>query len=517
MNKTVTIKLPPALAFDENAIQKQLQRYGFNISHHDYAVRRRSIDARRKIVYVMQVEIGEKGKVSTALPQPQYAVTTEHKVAIIGAGSAGLFAALKLLEHGIKPVVFERGKNVRDRRRDLAKLTREHIVNPESNYCFGEGGAGTFSDGKLYTRSSKRGSVKDILARLVNHGADPSIMIDAHPHIGTNKLPRIISAMKDQIRDAGGEVHFSAKLTDIKIVDGQIKGITINNDDHRDFDNVILATGHSARDIYFLLDKIGVRLEKKGFAVGVRVEHDQKLIDKIQYKMPARGEHLPAAAYSLVSQVEGRGVYSFCMCPGGVIAPCATDKEEVVTNGWSPSRRNNPHANSGIVVSVEEDDLAPFEKHGALAGLYFQKSLEKKAWELAGKTQTAPAQRLVDFLKRKKSSSLPDCSYIPGITSVNLHEVFPKSIAERLVGGFRSFGDKMKGYIHPDAVLVGVETRSSAPLRIPRDKVTLEHDEAAGLYPCAEGAGYAGGIVSAAIDGENCARAIASKLGVQSI
>ncbi len=508
MSQLVHIRLAPEKAFDTESIEQALRQTGkWNKEHHAYVIRKRSMDARHRIVYNLQVEVGNKGEIDDAIRQRTYKSDHKERVAIIGAGSGGLFAALKLLELGITPIVFERGKDIRARRRDIANLTKEHIVNPESNYCYGEGGAGTFSDGKLYTRSSKRGSVKDILEVLVNHGAEPSILVDAHPHIGTNKLPNIITAMRESITKGGGEIRFNEKLTDLRITDGKIDAIEINGEEWHEFAKVILATGHSARDIYQLLLSKKIKLEPKGFAVGVRVEHKQELIDQIQYRQPERGDFLPPAAYSLVSQVDGCGVYSFCMCPGGVIAPCATDTEEIVTNGWSPSRRNNPHANSGIVVSVTEEDLKPYAEHGVLAGMFLQKDLEHKAWTLAGKTQAAPAQRLVDFIKKNKSTSLPDCSYIPGIASVNLWEVFPPRIANALKEGFKSFEKKMKGFLHKDAVIVGVETRSSSPVRIPRDRETLEHIEVQGLYPCGEGAGYAGGIVSAAIDGERCALA----------
>ncbi|MFT4659757.1 MAG: putative FAD-dependent dehydrogenase [Patiriisocius sp.] len=515
MLRQVSIRLSPEKAFDDASIEQALKDTGkCNPDKHEYVLRKRSIDARHRIVYVMHFDVAEKGELISQLKERKYEISSDRKVAVIGAGSAGLFAALKLLEQGIKPMVFERGKDIRGRRRDIAKLTREHIVNPESNYCYGEGGAGTFSDGKLYTRSSKRGSVKDILEILVNHGADNSILIDAHPHIGTNKLPKIITAIRETIENAGGEIIFNSKLTDIKISKNCIDSIEINEKEWLKFDSVILATGHSARDVYEVLNQNGVKIESKGFAMGVRVEHSQSFIDQMQYKMEDRGDILPAAAYSLVSQIDGRGVYSFCMCPGGVIAPCATSEEEIVTNGWSPSKRNNPHANSGIVVTIEDEDCQEFKEHGPLAGMHFQKSLEYKAWVSAGKTQAAPAQRLVDFMGDRKSRTLPDSSYIPGLTSVEMKEIFPKRIENALRKGFKAFDKKMKGFIHPDAVIVAIESRSSSPVRIPRDSDTLEHVDVKGLYPCAEGAGYAGGIVSAAIDGERCAMKISESVNI---
>ena len=433
---------------------------------------------------------------------------------VVGFGPAGMFASLQLIEKGFKPIVIERGKDARSRRRDLAAITREHLVNPESNYCFGEGGAGTYSDGKLYTRSKKRGDVNKVLEILVQHGAPEDILIDAHPHIGTNKLPRVVTNIRETILNAGGEIHFNTKLTDLIINNDCIEGVVTGSGNKIMAEHVILATGHSARDIFYLLNNKGIAIEYKPFALGVRVEHSQQLIDSIQYHCEQRSDFLPPASYKLVQQVKQRGVFSFCMCPGGIIAPCATAPGEIVTNGWSPSKRNNPYANSGVVVTIEEEDLAPYESHGALAGLEFQKSVEQQMFAIAGnkgeKGQYAPAQRLVDFIKGKTSSDLPPCSYTPGIVSIPLHEVLPKSIATRLQEGFKAFGNKMKGYLSNDAVIVAVESRTSSPVKIPRNKETLEHPQIKGLYPSGEGAGYAGGIVSAAIDGQKCAEAIAA-------
>ena len=410
--------------------------------------------------------------------------------------------------------MLERGKDVRARRRDLALLNREHVVNPESNYCFGEGGAGTYSDGKLYTRSKKRGDVQRILSTLVAHGAEPDIAVDAHPHIGTNKLPKIIVAMRESIRNAGGEVRFDTKLTDLVLHKNSIAGAITASGDLIEANHLILATGHSARDIFELLDQKGIRIEAKPFALGLRIEHPQQVIDRAQYKCADRGDYLPPAAYSLVEQVKGKGVYSFCMCPGGIIAPCATAPGEVVTNGWSPSRRNNPFANSGIVVSIEPDDWKGFTAAGPLAALRYQQAVEQAAWVAGGRTQAVPAQRMLDFIKNRTSNTLPASSYQPGIKSVDLKEVLPKPVAERLQLGLKAFGNKLRGYGTNDAVLHAVESRTSSPVRIPRDRITLEHPEIAGLYPCGEGAGFAGGIVSAAIDGEKCAERCAQKLGV---
>lgn len=479
----------------------------------DWKIRKRSIDARQKQVKLnLQLEfwlIGEAIKdIPPFLPQQ---VHKAKEIAIIGAGPAGLYAALRAIEAGLKPMVFERGKDVRSRRRDLAKINKEHIVNPESNYCFGEGGAGTYSDGKLYTRSKKRGNVLKAMEWFVHFGADADILVDAHPHIGTNKLPKIISAMREAIIEYGGEVHFDSKLTDIQIENQQIKSIEINDKEWLDYSEVVLATGHSARDIFHLLHRKNVKLEAKGFALGVRVEHQQQLINSIQYHGDDQNPYLPPASYSLVEQVDGLGVYSFCMCPGGIIAPCATEQEEVVTNGWSPSRRNNPYANSGIVVSVAPEDLPNYEKDNPLVCLEFQQQVEKDCWEAAGKTQQVPAQRMVDFVEGKISKDFPKTSYQPGIISVDLNEVLPEMIAKRLQKAFVAFGKKMKGYYTNNAVLHAPESRTSSPILIPRNPDTLEHVEIKGLYPCAEGAGYAGGIISAAIDGINCVDKIAEK------
>lgn len=479
----------------------------------DWRIRKRSIDARRKPVKLnLQIEFyhteEDKKTPNQFIPQE---VSSSPEVAIIGAGPAGLFAALRAVEAGLKPIIFERGKDVRERRRDLAAIHKEHIVNPESNYCFGEGGAGTYSDGKLYTRSKKRGNVLKSLEWFTHFGADQDILVDAHPHIGTNKLPKIISAMREAIIAAGGEVHFNSKLTDINISHGNITGVTINDSKNYTFDNVILATGHSARDIFYLLHKRKIKIEAKAFAIGVRIEHQQQLIDHIQYHGDSDNPYLPPASYALVEQVEGMGVYSFCMCPGGIIAPCATEQEEVVTNGWSPSKRNNPYANSGIVVSVSPEDLPNYTPEDPFVCLDFQKKVERDCWEAAGKTQKAPAQRMQDFINGKVSESFPKTSYQPGITAVDLNEVLPDLIARRLKKAFVVFGKKMRGYNSNDAVLHAPESRTSSPVSIPRDPVSLEHIEVNGLYPCGEGAGYAGGIISAAIDGINCVDAIALK------
>jgi len=430
------------------------------------------------------------------------------RVVIVGAGPAGLFAALRLIELGIKPIIVERGKDVRARRRDLAALNKEGVVNEESNYCFGEGGAGTYSDGKLYTRSTKRGDVQRILNILVQFGADERILYEAHPHIGTNKLPHIITAIRLKILESGGDVHFEKKVVDFIIKDGVAAGVKTADGDSIFGDAVILATGHSARDIFQLLHDKKLAIAFKPFALGVRVEHPQQVIDTAQYHCDTRGDFLPPAAYSLVQQVDGRGVFSFCMCPGGIIAPAATANGEIVVNGWSPSKRNNPYANSGIVVTVDEKLIQPFSKHHALAGLYFQQSVEQKAFAAGGGNLVAPAQRLVDFTKNIVSATLPECSYLPGIAAADLKTVLPPSIHRALQTAFVEFGKKLHGYYTNEAVVVATESRTSSPVRIPRDADTLQHPQVKNLYPCAEGAGYAGGIVSAAMDGERIASAI---------
>ena len=479
----------------------------------DWRIRKRSLDARKASIKLnVQLEFWKVGEVrEVAQAWRAKTVNPEKKVAIIGAGPAGLYAALRAIEAGITPVVFERGKDVRARRRDLAAINKEQTVNPESNYCFGEGGAGTYSDGKLYTRSKKRGNVLKALEWLVHFGASDDILVEAHPHIGTNKLPAIITAMREAVIAHGGAVHFNAKLTDIKIENNSIKGLEINGDTWHDFSEVVLATGHSARDIFYLLHKRGVTIAAKPFALGVRVEHTQELINDIQYHGDHQNPYLPPASYALVEQVNGMGVYSFCMCPGGIIAPCATEAEEVVTNGWSPSKRNNPYANSGIVVSVSPEDLPNYKENDPFVCLDFQKKVEHDCWVAGGKTQRVPAQRMIDFVKGKTSADFPKTSYQPGIVSVNLAEVLPPLIAKRLQKAFVKFGRKMNGYYTNEAVLHAPESRTSSPVSIPRDPNTLEHIDIKGLYPCGEGAGYAGGIISAAIDGINCVDAITQK------
>lgn len=481
---------------------------------------KRSIDARGRTIRVrVQCEVYDAAEVKPpALTMRQYQqVGDKRRVIIVGAGPAGLFAALELISAGYKPVVFERGSDVQARRRDLAAINKEHIVNPESNYCFGEGGAGTYSDGKLYTRSKKRGDVRKVLEVMVAHGAKPDILFDAHPHIGTNKLPVLVAELRKTILDYGGEIHFDTKVVDFIIKGDVMQGVVLGSGEHISGDGVILAAGHSARDIFFLLQKRKIVIEPKPFALGLRVEHAQALIDRIQYHCTSgRGPWLPASAYALVHQasVAGgqRGVFSFCMCPGGFIVPAATAPGEVVVNGMSPSRRDSVFANSGIVVAVETTDFGSQVEHGALAGVAFQSELERLACTLGGGTQRAPAQRLVDFVEGRVSAQLLDTSYQPGLASVEMGDLLPRFIHQALRAAFVAFGKKMKGYYTNDAQVIGVESRTSSPVKIPRDSVTLEHPQVKGLFPCGEGAGYAGGIVSAAIDGERCARAVVNKL-----
>lgn len=522
MKKELNLVVAPQIAYDEQLLKQEVAEHLSLKSTDTFFIKllRRSIDARSRNIKInlkIGVWVNEPVDVEELNINYNHVGSSKNTITIIGAGPAGIYAALRCLELGIKPIIFERGKDVQARRRDLAAIHKQHIINPESNYCFGEGGAGTYSDGKLYTRSSKRGDIEHILKTFVYHGADDIILVDAHPHIGTNKLPKIISNMRETILKHGGEIYFESKLVDINYEKDNISSIIIEKSEttiEHACSHLILATGHSARDIYELLDYREITIEAKPFALGVRVEHPQEFIDKIQYTCSssqdviAKREYLPAASYSLVHQAQGHGVYSFCMCPGGIIAPCATAQEEIVTNGWSPSKRNNPYANSGIVIGLELIDFEPYKKHGALAGLQLQKDIEHKAWEMGGKTQTAPAQNLQDFVNNKVSSNLIDCSYQPGTQSVQMNDVVGKMIGTTLQQGFKAFDNKMRGYISNDAIIVGVESRTSTPVRIPRDKITLQHVQLKNLYPCAEGAGYAGGIVSAAMDGVNCVNAI---------
>jgi uncharacterized FAD-dependent dehydrogenase len=509
MSDIYDISVFPHEVNDHDVIERELVDSGKK-SDDPFYVLKESIDARkRQIVIRLRCAVGEHP------PEVQKPIAKNVKnareVIVVGSGPCGLFAAIRLIERGLKPIIIERGTDVRTRRRDLAKLNKGQIVNPESNYCFGEGGAGTYSDGKLYTRSKKRGSVNEILNFLVSFGASPDILVKAHPHIGTNKLPQLITKMREFIEECGGEVRFETKLTDLKTENGSLKSICLNGDEWVGCDQLILATGHSARDIFTLLHERNILIESKPFALGVRIEHPQTIIDQAQYKCADRGEFLPPAAYSLTHQVQGLGVYSFCMCPGGIIAPCATAPGEIVTNGWSPSKRNNPYANSGMVVSITPEEYDPKGTGNPLLALEYQQRVERAAWEAGGGGQIAPAQRMMDFINKKVSTDLPKCSYQPGLNSTELRDVLPATVHKRLAESMKAFGKKMRGYGTNEAVLVATESRTSSPVRIPRNEF-MEHPQVKGLYPSGEGAGYAGGIVSAAIDGMKVAECIAAKV-----
>lgn len=529
MTKQLSIQLLPHEATDELVI-RQTVAAALRCSVDDvsgYYIVRSSLDARARTIWVNLTIMVWVGEPAMGRPQPVWKWQQVHqaprRIIIVGAGPAGLFAALRCIELGMQPIVLERGKDVRARRRDLAAINKEGEVNPESNYCFGEGGAGTYSDGKLYTRSSKRGNVQRILELLVHFGAHEAILHQAHPHIGTNKLPQIITAIREHILACGGQVHFGQKVTRIATDGQQVKCLYTADGTAWQGHAYLLATGHSARDVFELLHAHGIAIEAKPFALGVRIEHPQQVIDACQYHLhapAARSAFLPPAAYSLVHQAQGRGVFSFCMCPGGIIAPAATAPEEIVVNGWSPSKRNNPFANSGMVVEVRAADLVSPSDFVALTGqspkvlatplgmMHFQQYVERKAYVAGGGRLQAPAQRVEDFIQHKASGNLPQCSYLPGVVPADIHGVLPPFVSAALREGLVAFGKKMKGYRTNEALLVATESRTSSPVRIPRHKENLHHVQLTNLYPCAEGAGYAGGIVSAAMDGENCVQAI---------
>ncbi len=519
MTQDIQLRIDPRTAASPDRIKAQAARSASITADRIKMLRivKRSIDARQRKVMVnltMRCWIDETPTDTARYAPYRYGnVGDKPQVVVVGAGPGGLFAALRLIELGLKPVVVERGKNVDDRRRDLAQISRAGIVDENSNYSFGEGGAGAYSDGKLYTRSKKRGSVDRILQIFNQFGASESILIDAHPHIGSDKLPAVIKAMREQILASGGEVHFSTRVTKLLLKGEEVVGVECH--DGRAFDGpVILATGHSARDVYRMLHAEGVDLEAKGIAVGVRLEHPQHLIDQIQYHSPdGRGEWLPAAEYSFVTQVDGRGVYSFCMCPGGIVVPAASGPNQLVVNGMSPSNRGSRWANSGMVVEIHPEDLEKkYDKFGVLKMMAFQDDLERLCFEQAGCTQNAGAQRMKDFVDGKSSADLPRTSYAPGIHPSRLDKWLPPFIGKRLQAGFRKFGGFARGFLTNEAILIGVESRTSSPVRIPRDRETMTHIRIRGLYPCGEGAGYAGGIVSAAMDGEKCAEAVAETI-----
>lgn len=514
MIQELQLRILPEEAVNEQSLKLVVARETGAALEDIQAVRvlKRSVDARQRTIFInikLRAFIGEMPTEAEYQSVEYKDVSGGKQVVVVGAGPGGLFAALRLIELGLKPVIIERGKDVRERKKDIALISREHTVNSESNYCFGEGGAGAYSDGKLYTRSKKRGSVDKILNVLCQHGASPSILADAHPHIGTDKLPRVIENIREQIKRCGGEVHFETRMDAFLMKDNEVIGVETNTG-KTFLGPVILATGHSARDVYYYLHSQNIPLEAKGIAVGVRLEHPQELIDQLQYHRPeGRGDYLPAAEYSFVTQVGGRGVYSFCMCPGGFVVPAASGPKQVVVNGMSPSNRGSRWANSGMVVEIHPEDFPEFAPHKELALMKFQEQMEEHSWLNGGMKQTAPAQRMTDFVGKRNSFDLPDSSYTPGLLATPLHFWMPEFVTTRLREGLRHFGKVSNGFLTSEAVMIGVETRTSSPVRIVRDRETFQHVSIKGLFPCGEGAGYAGGIVSAAIDGERCAEGVA--------
>ena len=513
MTSEYQIRVLPQVAANEQSLKAWLaDEYGFDVrTCQGVRILKRSIDARQRTIFVnlkVRVYLNEMPTDDEYVHTEYGDVSERPQVIVVGAGPGGLFAALRLIELGLRPIVLERGKNVHDRKRDLAEISRTQQVDPESNYCFGEGGAGAYSDGKLYTRSKKRGNIEKILNVFCQHGASTAILADAHPHIGTDRLPKVIENMRNTILRCGGEVHFQTKMTSLILEGDKVVGCVADKEYRGP---VILATGHSARDVYRYLAEAKIEIEAKGIAVGVRLEHPSQLIDQIQYhSRQGRGKYLPAAEYSFVTQVDGRGVYSFCMCPGGFVIPAATDKEQVVVNGMSPANRGTAWSNSGMVVEVRPEDL---EGDDVLKVMRFQQELERLCWQQAGMKQTAPAQRMADFVNGRLSYDLPRSSYAPGLLSSPLHFWLPPMIGHRLQEGFKTFGRQAHGFLTNEAVLIATETRTSSPVRIVRDAATLQHVRLRGLFPCGEGAGYAGGIVSAGVDGERCAEMCADYLG----
>ena len=508
------IRVLPQVAASEQALKAWLaDEYGFDVrTCHGVRILKRSIDARQRTIFVnlkVRVYINEQPQDDEYQHVDYPDVSSRPQVIVVGAGPGGLFAALRLIELGLRPIVLERGKNVHDRKRDLADISRTQRVDPESNYCFGEGGAGAYSDGKLYTRSKKRGNIEKILNVFCQHGASTAILADAHPHIGTDRLPKVIEAMRNTILSCGGEVHFQTKMTRLILSSDSVVGCLAGDKEYRG--PVILATGHSARDVYRYLAEAKIEIEAKGIAVGVRLEHPSQLIDQIQYhSKQGRGRYLPAAEYAFVTQVDGRGVYSFCMCPGGFVIPAATDKEQIVVNGMSPASRGTQWSNSGMVVEVRPEDIG--DADDALKVMRFQEELERLCWQQGNMKQTAPSQRMADFVNNRLSYDLPKSSYAPGLISSPLHFWLPPMIGRRLQEGFKTFGRQAHGFLTNEAVLIATETRTSSPVRILRDPETLQHVRVGGLFPCGEGAGYAGGIVSAGVDGERCAELCAAYL-----
>lgn len=516
MKQIVELALTPEEAFSEQLVRQQVLSKA-RLTEEDVCeiiLVKRTIDARgHRPVYRLWFDVfTEPPPAEPALLSGLRDVSDRPPVIIVGAGPAGYFAALELIELGLKPVIFDRGKDVRERRRDLRAIQQFDRVNPDSNYCFGEGGAGTYSDGKLYTRSHKRGDYLKVLRLLVEHGAKSDILIDTHPHIGSNKLPNIVANIRQTILHHGGEVHFNSRVTDFVLHNGVMQGVVVNDRDEYLANAVILATGHSARDIYQLLHHRQIFIQPKPFALGVRIEHPQLLIDRIQYGRQERGPYLPASSYRLACQVDNRGVFSFCMCPGGLVVPAATAPGEIVVNGMSMSRRDSPFANAGTVTQIELEDLVAYQHHGVFKALAFQQEVEQTLFKYGDGSQKAPAQRLPDFVEGRPSKDLPPSSYIPGLYPAPLHELLPKWVYERLRKGVLIFSKKMPGYFSSEVNVIGTESRTSAPVRIPRHKVTYMHIYTPGLFPAGEGAGYAGGILSAAMDGQNVARAIALAL-----
>ena len=515
-SEIVEIKIGVEFINDQAYIDKKLDQAKKDDRNYIKSIlKRKSLDSRqRNILFLLRYELIFEQENQSNIDDIIYQNTSNSnkEAVIIGAGPAGYFAALQLLKDGIRPIIFDRGKDVRERRRDLRAIQQDGVVNSHSNYCFGEGGAGTYSDGKLYTRSYKRGKIQDVLKTLPEQGAPDDILYDAHPHIGSNKLPKIVSAIKETIETFGGKIYFNSFIVDIEISNGEVKSVQLENGDSYPCSQLILATGHSARDIFYMLHKKAIKLEAKDYAIGMRIEHPQELIDEMQYKHAPRHENLPAASYRLATEIDYKGVFSFCMCPGGLIVPAATAPGEIVVNGMSLSRRDSPFSNSGFVTAVDHHDFKEFENKGIFSGLEFQKNLESKLWKYGDGSQKAPAQNIMDFIDGKTNTALHDTSYIPGIYNAPLHDLLPKPIVKRISEGLKLFGKRNKQYLTKEAQFIGIESRTSSPIRIPRDKSSGQHPQVKGLFPCGEGAGFAGGILSACMDGIYCARNVNANL-----